>query len=222
MDNGFQFFDIVLFAAVAGFLLLRLRSVLGRRTGNERRRPDPFSPAKPLPAQPAVGQPSLGVPVGAQPLIAPPGAAMSGALAIQSADPSFDEEAFLRGARAAFELIVHAFAADDTAALAPLLSKDVFAAFSEAMRARQSAKETLETTLLAVKSATIVNTTVEHDVGMVTAKIVSDQINVTRAADGKVLEGDPDKAVEKTDFWTFARPLHARDPNWTLVATHSP
>ncbi len=222
MDNGFQFFDIVLFAAVAGFLLLRLRSVLGRRTGNERRRPDPFSPAKPLPAQPAVGQPSLGVPVGAQPLIAPPGAAMSGALAIQSADPSFDEEAFLRGARAAFELIVHAFAADDTAALAPLLSKDVFAAFSEAMRARQSAKETLETTLLAVKSATIVDTTVEHDVGMVTAKIVSDQINVTRAADGKVLEGDPDKAVEKTDFWTFARPLHARDPNWTLVATHSP
>jgi len=222
MDNGFQFLDIVLFAAVAGFLLLRLRSVLGRRTGNERRRADPFAPPKPLPAQPAAGQPAVALPVGAQPLIAPSGAAMSGAVAIKSADPNFDEEAFLKGARAAFELIVHAFAGGDTAALASLLSKDVFAAFSEAIRARQSAKETLQTTLLAVKSASIVDTAVEGDVGMVTAKIVSDQINVTRAADGKVLEGDPNKAVEKTDFWTFARPLRARDPNWTLVATHSP
>ncbi len=219
MDNGFQFFDILLFAAVAGFLLLRLRSVLGRRTGNERRRADPFAAPKPLPVPPAQ-------PIGAQPVIdavrATPVSGASGIAALMAADPSFDESAFLKGARGAFEIILKAFAAGDTASLQPLLSKDVFAAFAEAIRARQAAQETHQTILVAIKSASIVETVLEGTTALVTAKLVSDQINVTRSADGKVVDGDPDKAIEKTDLWTFSRPLRARDPNWILVATHSP
>ncbi len=219
MENGFQFFDIILFAAVAGFLLLRLRSVLGRRTGNERRRADPFTAPKPLPVPPhapmidhpaADGGPSSS------------SANVSGLVALKAADPSFDEQGFLAGARGAFEIIVKAFAAGDTGALEKLLNKDVYATFAGAIRARQSAKETLETTIVALKSVELTEAVVEGATGLVTVKIVSDQINVTRAADGKTVEGDPEKTVEKTDFWTFSRVLRARDPNWMLVATHSP
>lgn len=220
MENNFQFLDIILFAGVAGFLLFRLRSVLGRRTGNERRRPDPFAPKPVVPPAPTTA--------GAAPsaiALSPNGAAPpgnEGLAALQAADPSFKPDTFLTGARAAFDIIVKAFAAGDTAALQPLLSPDVFAAFSEAIRARRDAKETHETKLVAVKAATIEQGAVEGTTGLVTVKLVSDQVNVTRAADGSVVDGDPDKVVEKTDFWTFSRALRARNPNWTLVATHSP
>ena len=219
MENGFQFFDIVLFAAVAGFLVLRLRSVLGRRTGNERRRPDPFSAPKPLPVPPrgpVIDQP---VDEGKHPSAA---SGLTGIAALKAADPSFDEPGFIAGARGAFEIIVKAFASGDTAALERLLSKEVFGAFAEAIHARQAAHETHETTLVAIKSVDLVEATIEGATGLVTVKIVSDQINVTRAADGKIVDGDAEQAVEKTDFWTFSRPLRAHDPNWTLVATQSP
>jgi len=217
MDNGFQFLDIVLFAAVAGFLLLRLRSVLGRRTGNERQRVDPFAAPKPLPASPR--QP-LGAEDQGQPHAAS-GPALAGVAAVKAADPSFDEAAFLKGARTAFALIVKAFAAGDTTALESLLNKEVFATFAEAIHAREAAKETLQTTLVAIKDTEIVDASIEGPAALVTVKLVSDQINVTRASDGKIVEGDPDKPVEKTDFWTFNRLVRSRDPNWTLVATHS-
>lgn len=224
MDNSFQFLDIILFAGVAGFLLFRLRSVLGRRTGNERRRPDPFArtPVAPPAASPAPFSAAPAVTAAAQPTPAPAAPPDDGLATLQAADPSFNPDAFLAGARTAFELIVKAFAAGDTTTLQPLLSPDVFGAFSEAIRARRDAKETHETKLVAIKTATIEHVDVEGLIGLVTVKLVSDQINVTRAADGTVVEGDPDKAIEKTDFWTFSRPLRARNPNWTLVATHSP
>jgi predicted lipid-binding transport protein (Tim44 family) len=223
MENNFQFLDIILFAGVAGFLLFRLRSVLGRRTGNERRRPDPFAarPVAPPASTPAPGNAAPVKLVQAAPAAAtvPPGEGLS---ALQAVDPSFDPDAFLAGARTAFEIILKAFAAGDIAVLQPLLSPDVFGAFSEAIRARQAAKETHETKLVAIKAATIEHIAVEGTAGLVTVKLVSDQTNVTRAMDGKVVDGDPDKVIEKTDFWTFSRPLRSRNPNWTLVATHSP
>jgi predicted lipid-binding transport protein (Tim44 family) len=213
----YQLLEIVVFAAFAGFLLFRLRSVLGRRTGNERRRVDPFTAPKPVPVPPQ--------PIAAQPTadaVRSSTAGLKGIAALKAADPSFDEATFLNGARAAFEIILRAFAAGDTAALAPLLNKDVLAAFSDAIHARQAAKETLQTTLVAIKSAAILDTIVEGTTALVTVKLVSDQINVTRDASGAVVDGDPQKVVDKTDFWTFSRAVRARDPNWTLVATQSP
>lgn len=217
--DSFQLLDIVLFAAVAGFLLLRLRSVLGRRTGNERRPVDPFAAPKPVPAppsQPIIDQPAL------ETLRSAAASGLTGIAALKAADPSFSDDGFLKGARSAFEIIVKAFADGDTPVLEKLLNRDVFAAFAEAIHARQAAKETLQTKLVAIKSATIVEGGVEGTTGLVTVKLVSDQVNVTHAADGTVVDGDPDKVIEKTDFWTFSRDLRTRDPNWTLVATHSP
>jgi predicted lipid-binding transport protein (Tim44 family) len=221
MGDGYQFLDIVVFAVIAGLLVLRLRSVLGRRTGNERRR-DPFAPPpsgaappeKVVPLPPPRDRPPA--PVGAVPPLA------AGVAGLKAADKSFDETHFLAGARAAFEIIVNAFAQGDAGTLQPLLSDAVFASFSQAIRARQARHETLETTLLGLKLAEIVDARQEGATAQITVKFVSEQLNVTRAADGSVAEGNPDQVEEKTDLWTFARPLRSRDPNWTLVATHSP
>jgi len=220
MGDGFQYLDIVLFAVIAGFLILRLRSVLGRRTGNERRR-DPFVPPKPEGAPEKVVSLPRGRPaVDAPPANASAPAATPGAR-VKAADPRFDETAFLAGARGAFEIIVNAFAKGDTAALQPLLSKPVYASFTEAIRARLAQHETLETNLLAIKTMELAEGEIEGDAALVTVKFVSDQTNVTRAADGSVVDGNADRVVTKTDLWTFSRALRSRDPNWTLVATHS-
>jgi predicted lipid-binding transport protein (Tim44 family) len=217
MGDGFQLLDILLFAAIAGFLVLRLRSVLGRRTGLEQRR-DPFTPpARPTqvipPPRPANGNGAATAAAAAE--------APTGTAAIKAADPSFNDATFLNGARGAFQIIVNAYAAGDKSALQPLLSKEVFEPFAHAIDARVAAKEKLQTTLLSLKSAEISEASIEGANALVTVKFVSDQINVTRAADGTVADGDPDKVVEHSDFWTFARSVRARDPNWTLIATQS-
>jgi predicted lipid-binding transport protein (Tim44 family) len=216
MDGGYQIIDILLFAGIAGFLVFRLRSVLGRRTGLEQRR-DPFKP----PVQPAPQ-----APVAPARLRAANGEAAAPALkgveAVKAADPSFDADGFLKGARSAFEIVVNAFAAGDKPALERLLSKDVYQSFAGAIDARIAANEKVQTTLVAMKSADLFDASVEGNTALVTVKFVSEQTNVTRAADASVRDGDPDRVVEHVDFWTFARPLRARDPNWTLVATHSP
>jgi predicted lipid-binding transport protein (Tim44 family) len=214
MDGDYQILDILLFAAIAGFLVFRLRSVLGRRTGLEQRR-DPFAAPAPPPA--AAPRPQLRAVNDAA--AAPSG---SGIAAVKAADPAFSDASFLQGARSAFEIVVNSFAAGDTAALKPLLSKDVFERFAEAIAARKSAHETLETRLDAVKSGEIVEASVEGGTALVTVKFVSDQTNVTRKEDGTTVDGEPGHAVEHIDFWTFARQTRARDPNWTLIATKSP
>ena len=214
MDSGYQLIDILLFAGIAGFLVLRLRSVLGRRTGLEQRR-DLYTPP-PRPAPTPAGLPQLrAVNGGAQPQA-------GGLAAIKAADPGFNEAGFVTGARGAFEIIVKAFAAGDKPALQPLLSKDVYEQFAAAIDTRRGAKETLQSDLKAIKSAELVESSLEGGTALVTVKFVSDQTNVTRAADGTVRDGDPARIDEHVDFWTFARPVRSRDPNWMLVATRSP
>ena len=227
MGDGFQFFDIILFAMVAAFLVLRLRSVLGRRTGHEQQR-DPFArPPRDAATDNVVSLPERGKAAEAEAVPAAgagepePIPLATGLRQIHAADPSFDETSFVRGARGAFEMIVNAFAAGDTATLRPLLSNEVYDRFAEAIRARQDAKETLETQLVAVPNVDIVEAMMNGRTAVVTVKFISEQINVTRAADGKIIDGDPERVVEKTDFWTFARDTRSTDPNWVLIATRS-
>ncbi len=217
-----HYFDIILFAMVAAFLVLRLRSVLGRRTGNERRH-DPVLRRAEAPADKVVA-------------LAQPQAPQHRRLwprrrrrmpsrrvwsSIRAADPGFDPAQFLEGARAAFEMIVGAFAAGDKARLRPLLSDDVYTPFAAAIDERAAAGETLETRIIALKRLDITEAGLAGRIARVTVKFVSDQINVLRAHDGSVVDGDPDHAVEKTDFWSFTRDTRASDPNWVLEATAS-
>jgi len=217
----FQYFDIILFAMVAGFLVLRLRSVLGRRTGNERRR-DLF-PRRATPAADKVAtlvEPDKRVARSAGDA-APADVVAEGLNRIRRADPSFDPTQFIEGARTAFEMIVAAFAKGEKAELRPLLSDEVFRRFAMAIDERVAAKEALETQIERLDSVDIVEAELVARTAQVTLKLVSHQVNVTRAMDGSIVEGSPGQPVEKTDYWTFARDTRSTNPNWVLVATSS-
>ncbi|MGH7031078.1 MAG: Tim44/TimA family putative adaptor protein [Stellaceae bacterium] len=224
--GDFQYFDIILFAMIAVFLVLRLRSVLGRRTGNERRRELFTRRGAPVADKPGVEklpvtiEPSKGAAVAA-PAGRPAAAAADGLNRIRRADAGFDPSRFLEGVRAAFEVIVSAFASGDKAALRPLLSDEVFDPFARTIDERVAAKETLETRDLRLDQAEIVEADLLGRTARVIVKLVSHQINVTRAVDGGIVDGDPEHPVEKTDYWTFARDTRSADPNWLLVATSS-
>jgi predicted lipid-binding transport protein (Tim44 family) len=228
-----QGLDLIILAIFAFFIILKLYRVLGQRTGNERPQ-DPFAPRpaedgrkdKVIPLPDRGRRPETGaVPVGRAPEPGKPASATAsppGLGQIHAADPSFDPDGFLAGAKAAFELIVGAFAAGDVNTLRPLLNDEVFDNFKRAIESRVAAKETLQTTLVGIKSAEIIEAELKGRVAEVTVSIVSEQINVARNAAGEVIDGDPSRVDQITDIWTFARHARARDPNWTLIATRSP
>jgi predicted lipid-binding transport protein (Tim44 family) len=229
MGEGFQFIDIIFFAMIAAFLALRLRSVLGRRDGHERGYRDPFkrvpephkAPAERaednvvrLPER-AVDEEKLKEVAHGDDTLA------SGLIQVKLADPSFEPEAFIAGARQAFEMILEAFAGGDTATLKSMLNAEVFANFAQAIKSREETGETLKYTLVGIRSAEIVEAYMEGRNASVTVKFVSEQINATVNAKDEVVSGDLNKVVDVTDFWTFQRDTRSRDPNWTLVATRS-
>jgi len=226
MGGDFAYLDIVFLAMVAGFLIFRLRSVLGRRTGTEKRPPDPFqAPAEPrrlaqatTPAPPAGAERAGASPAPAE---TSTGALAQGLRQIAAADPSFTPESFVDGARTAFSWIVEAFAKGDTKSLRPLLHDEVYNNFAAAIEARTRAGETHETVLVGIKSADLLEARMQNRVAFVTVKFVSEQVNVTRNRESEVIEGDPVRVVTITDIWTFARDTRSRDPNWSLVATRS-
>lgn len=206
---------ILLFAMVAAVLIFRLRSVLGRRTGHERP-PETARRSRPADAQDdkVVSLPERRADEAMQ------GSPLDAAIAqIQVADRGFDPEEFLVGARVAFEMIVGAFAHGDKSALRPLLSDEVYENFANAVDAREQRKEQLETTLVSIREATIVDARLDGRTALVTVRFVSEQINVTRNADGAVVDGDPDHVTRISDVWTFGRNTRSRDPNWALVET---
>jgi len=227
MGEGF-FLDILIFAMVAAFLVYRLRSVLGRRHGEERQRPNPL--ARPPQRDAARGDdnvvplPGRGAPAPADipPPYTGPVSLEEGIKQIRSADPTFEEKYFLTGARAAFEMIVRAFADGDTATLRPLLADDVYDRFAEAIRKRQAAGETLETRIEAFESVDLAEARMEGRNALVTVRFTTQQVNVTVDAEGNVVDGDPDDAAEVIDLWTFSRNTRSSDPNWLLVETRSP
>jgi predicted lipid-binding transport protein (Tim44 family) len=223
---GDGFLDLILFAMIAAFLVFRLRSVLGRRTGHERPPPDPRAqrpeelPAKDNvvdlhdKADPAEKDAPFMETNSDDPLV-------TGIAQVRSADSNFTPESFLEGGKAAFEMVVQAFAEGDLKTLRSLLNDEVYENFSVAVKQRQEAEEELETTVIGIKQADLLEARVEGRMAFVTVKFQSEQVNVTRDKDGEVVDGDPTHVTEVTDIWTFARNTRARDPNWTLVETRS-
>ena len=143
----------------------------------------------------------------------------AGLAQIGAADPHFRVEGFIDGARHAFDLIVKSYADGDTATLRPLLSDEVYDVFAESIRHRLATKETVETRVVSMRDPEPVEARLDGRTAAVTIKFVSSRISATRTADGKVVDGDPERAVEHTDYWTFSRNVRASDPNWILVST---
>jgi predicted lipid-binding transport protein (Tim44 family) len=234
-------FDIytIIFLALAVFIFLRLRSVLGQRTGRERPPYDPYSardavrsPATDkvvaLPAHPPE-TPSRAVPVEpAAPAaerwkgIADTGSTIATGLdAIVAADAEFDANHFITGARTAYEMIVTTFAEGDRRQLRTLLSREVFDGFDSAITERENRGETSETRFVSIDASTITAAELRNRTAQITMRFVSKLISATRDRAGAVIDGSADKVTDVTDVWTFARDISSRDPNWKVVATEA-
>src|SRR5262249_51167070 len=136
-------------------------------------------------------------------------------------DRNFDVKHFLTGARAAYEMIVTAFAAGDRRALKNLLSREVYDGFENAIRERDSRGEVAETRFVSIDKSDVTGAELRGRTAQITVRFVSQLVSVTRDRSGTAIEGSPDKVTDVTDVWTFARDLSSRDPNWKLVATEA-
>ena len=225
-----QILDIynIIFLVLAVVIFLRLRSVLGRKTGSERPPYEPYSGrdrAEPAERDNVIPMPRPNAPAPEAEPGAPaaPESALDRALrAVVAADRGFDPNHFLAGARAAYEMIVTGFAAGDRKTLKPLLSKDVFEGFVAAIQDRESRGETVQSTFVGIDKADIVEAGMRGNFAQITVRFVSQLITVTRNASGDVIDGDPSKVSELVDVWTFERNVGSSDPNWYLVATKTP
>ena len=227
----------IIFLALAVFIFLRLRSVLGQRTGRERPPYDPYSARDAVrspPSDKVVALPTRGAetaPQQVEPAAAPAdrwkgvaeeGTALANGLdAIAAEDNGFDAKHFLTGARAAYEMIVTAFAEGDRRSLKNLLSREVYDGFENAIRERENRGETTETRFVSIDKADLTGAELRGKTAQLTVRFVSQLISVTHDRAGAAIEGSPEKVTEVTDVWTFARDISSRDPNWKLVATEA-
>jgi predicted lipid-binding transport protein (Tim44 family) len=236
----------LLFLVLAVVVFLKLRSVLGRRTGDEQTRIERYRaqreasqragklagqdkvvtlprrerdevevrPAAETPARVDVEERAKGL-AGENAHIA------KGLVDIVRSDATFDPDHFLTGARAAYEIIVTAFAEGNRKTLKSLLSRDVYEGFAGAITDREGRGELVDQSFVGIKSADIVEAELKNDIAQLTIKFVSELISATRDKAGEVIAGDPKRIKEVTDIWTFAREVLSRDPNWKLIATQA-
>jgi len=217
--------EIVILAMIAAFLGLRLYSVLGRRAEHEE---------EPIPgrfegrAGPAVGQRQLPPRDAAQapnqavrPIDMPVTTASveRGLREIAAADRRFDAFAFVDGARGAYRMILEAFWRGDKAELQQLCDRDVYEGFAAAIDARLAAGETLDNRLVRIEEATISAASFEAPIARITVRFRSDIAAVTRDAQGTVIAGSLNDAVEAIDIWSFSRNIGSSDPDWLLDET---
>ena len=215
--------DLVLFGMIAAFLVLRLRSILGKRSGFERQEQAGRGPVavpgmgRPVPATiDAKAEPAAPV----RPLPDPASPAGVALAQMRTIDRQFSPERFIAGADAAFRLIVQGFAAGDRVALRPLLNDETYRNFETAIAAREAAGETQKGEIKSIEHATIEAASVTGTVGAITVKFVSDQVSETLDREGRAVAGT-DAVTEITDVWTFERDLAQADPAWRLTEARS-
>lgn len=227
-------FDLItfLFFVAAVIVFLQLRSVLGRRTGNERPPFDPYAARRaaaektegnvvtlPRPQDQQAATPEA---LNAADAHARPGTPVNDGLrAIIAADPGFDPKQFVEGAKLAYEMIVTAFADGDRKALKNLLSRDVYDGFVAAINERETKGEVVKSSFVGIDRAEIVKAEVKGSEAFITMRIISQLISATYDKAGKLIDGNAEDVGEVNDVWTFSRDTRSRDPNWKLIATES-
>ncbi|SCW55056.1 Predicted lipid-binding transport protein, Tim44 family [Sphingobium faniae] len=211
---------IVILALIAGFLALRLYSVLGKRTGHEQE--PALRPAEER-AKVTILQPRPVSETGgdsvrlSEGLLAP--GAENGVRALIAADRSFDVPQFVEGARSAYKMVLEAFWRGDRDELAWLCDSDVLASFQEAIAAREAEGHVLDNRLVRIEKAQIVEASVNGRTAEVALRFEADIAAVTRDKDGHVVAGSLTDAVGTNDIWTFTRDIRSADPNWKLSET---
>lgn len=243
--DGINILTLV-FLAVAVVIFLKLRSVLGRRTGHEQTRFERYKAQQEArqrngelvgqdkivtlprrereedhPAPAAVQQTRGDGEQRVREFAAGNREVSEGLVEIFRADATFDPDRFLQGAKAAYEIIVTAFAEGNRRTLKNLLNGEVYEGFNGAIAERERRGEQIDQSFVGIKSAEVVEAELKGGVAHLTVKFVSELISATRDRAGVVISGDPKRIREVTDIWTFAREATSRDPNWKLIATQA-
>ncbi len=214
--------EIVIIAMVAAFLGLRLYSVLGRRAEHkEQPLPPRFEPKEPRLDAPRGVLPETGG-AGGAPRIMVPGvtpAIERGIREISAADRQFDMLAFIDGAKGAYKMVLEAFWRGDRAALAQLCDGDVLASFTAEIEAREAAGNTFDYKLVRIEDAVIVAASYQAPLARIALRFNADIAAVTRNAEGRVIAGSLNDAVETCDLWTFSRSVQSGSPDWLVDET---
>ena len=197
MNNSFEYLDIILLAMIAGFIILRLRGILGRKTGHEKKVfRNPFNKK--------ITQRDTEKKV------------------VNLSSNNLDDvtrEQFIKGAKTAYEMIITSFAKGDKNTLKPLLNKEIYRNFSDEIDHRKKEKLKSELTFVGVKSAEIKNFEKKDNIYIFTVNFVSEIITCKKDKNNKVIEGNPDIIKTVNDVWKFSKNMWSNNPNWYLVET---
>ncbi|MGE0005534.1 MAG: Tim44/TimA family putative adaptor protein [Parvibaculaceae bacterium] len=236
MNQAFDPLNLLILA-IAVVVILRLRSVLGKRTGNERPPVDPYAAQRRAEKPQAPGN-VINLPqrenAPENPVLQPPAepvwsgyaeagtSVAKGLEKIAAVDGQFTAKTFVEGAKLAYEMVVTAFAQGDRQALKNLLSRDVYEGFAQAIDEREKAGHMLESRFVGIDKAEVTAADMKGKRANITIRFIAEFISATLDKAGEVIEGDPRQVREITDVWTFERDTSSRDPNWKLVATDEP
>lgn len=222
MSEGVPYADIIILALIAGFILLRLRSVLGQKTGDddflERPRPPTTMPAR---AAMADKFPKTKPKEDKDNYLSKlaEGEVKTALSAIKAKDAQFSATQFMQGAKSAFEMVLDGFAKGDKPPLKMLLADSLYNDLCAEIDARASQDSRLETTLVSVAPKEITKASLTGNLAQVSVKFLSEQIAVTRNAQGEIIGGNPSEPAHVEDIWTFERDVTAKNPNWKIIET---
>ena len=223
--NTFLSPDIIFFVLVAAFLILRLRSVLGRKTGNEKRPKDIFmyqDTALDTDKKKTLGEKKSIKSKFHDRLFTEKKNSLNKNTALEKIcyfDKNFSTKKFLLGAKIAFQTIIQSYAKGEINKIKHLLSTNVFSTFSKEIISRAKKKYILEHTLISLKSAGIEKINVKFSIADIVVKFVSEQGNLLKNEKGKILKGNDEYIENHTNYWTFSKDLKSSNPNWKLVLT---
>ena len=223
--NTFLTLDLIFFILVAVFLIIRLRSVLGRRTGNEKRPKDIF-----MYQDTTLDTDKKKILDGKQSIKSKFHNRLSTEKEnnlnknavlekIYYVDKSFSPKKFLSGAKVAFKTIIQSYAKGEINKIKHLMSTNVFSIFSKEIKSRTRKKYILEHTLVSIKSADIENVNFKSSIADIVVKFISEQVNLLKNEKGKILKGNDEYIENHTNYWTFSKDLKSSNPNWKLVVT---
>ena len=197
MNSSFEYLDIILLAIIAGFIILRLRGILGRRTGHEKK--------------------DFGDLFGKK--VTQSGSEKKVVKLNPGKLDNVAKEQFIKGAKAAYEMIITSFAKGDKKTLKPLLNKEIYKNFSDEIDHRKKENLKSELTFVGVKSAEIKNFEKKDNIYTFTVNFVSEIITCKKDKNNKIIEGNPDIIKTVKDVWKFSKNMWSSNPNWYLVET---
>lgn len=226
MSEGFPYADIVILALVAGFILLRLRSILGQKNDNDKpdflqsskisviKDPDPIVQLsdKSLKPRPLVDLDPYASTLSDNNVL-------QAIKDIKAKDPLFNATSFIEGAKMAFEMVFDAFAKGDKQTLSMLLSQEIYNDFLRHIEEREKQENKTETTLLAVKVQEISRANLDRNIVRFGVRFESEQVTIERAKNGEIVSGDPSDVQHVDDEWVFERDITSKNPNWKIIET---